>query len=366
VREERRTAFLGRLQPKLPRRQVAERREDPVNPRNLGELPELGVDCGKLNELKADLIKSVVRADATLMIDCPLEAYLGRIESGDRRAQPRYVPPEAYDYCACIEKRGGKPLVETYNKLLLVYLIDQFEDRAKSKNLPESVRVLYYKFFGRTLARLDSSRKAFYLLENSSFRRDLAICRLRLLPCGIELIDEDSGVPRRLVTSGGLRQALRAVGFFLFRTRGFRPFYESHMDGGALRRFSPEEFELCYLRIAELLELNPHVKGFFSSSWWNDPRLAIISPTLAFLHKKPEQNGALNLRGQFDEKSVNDALMFSTKRRQLYEAGEYQPRVYTVVWARKDLIRWARKIRAQRASNPQSSGACSGPEIQTM
>lgn len=308
-----------------------------------------------LNELKAALIESVVRADAALLGDYPLEDYLERIERGDCRSRPRYISPAAYDYCACIEKRGGKPLVENYHKLLLLYLIERFDDRAKSKVLPQSVRVLYPEFFGRMLARLDRSKKSYYLLENSSFRRDLAICRLRLLPCGVELIDENSGVPRRLVTSGGLRQAVKALWFFCFRARGVRPFYESHMDGGALRRFTPQEFELCYLRVAELLELNPHVKGFFSSSWWNDPKLSTISPNLEFLYRIPEENGAMNLRGEFDEKSVNDALMFSTKRRQLYEAGEYRPTVHTIVWARNDLLRWARKVRASRASAPALS-----------
>ena len=76
--------------------------------------------------------------------------------------------------------------------------------------------------------------------------------------------------------------------------------------------------------------------------------MATISPNLAYLRERPESNGAQFFHDGSNAESIENAIRLSEERRKLYEAGEYTPTDYMLVWARKDLIRWAMNFKESR------------------
>lgn len=248
--------------------------------------------------------------------------------------------------CAEIELKSGLAGMALYHKLVLATLIADFGRRAY-KGLPASVAAQYEVEFRRILEQFDTNPHEFYVQENDLFNKDLAICRGKLIPCGAELVDEFSGVPRSTAIRDGVNQLVRVLWFFTARSGGFRPFYEMHMDPRSRRQFTPEGWDRCYLRVADLLEMNPQIKGLFGSSWWYDPRVEEITPNLGFLRHRPLENGASIFRMGSDGAAIGNATGHSRRRREQYEKGEYMPTNYLMAWAREDLLRWAKQARAE-------------------
>lgn len=303
------------------------------------------IDPESLREARNSLLRRIEGTAPGLLEQFPIPQYIELVESERIRGRPHSVPKAAYVWCSRVEASSTPGTLEDYNRLALLSLMLEFEARASPKRFPPSIRHQFAIIFERMLNHIRSPIEGFHRLGNGLFRVDLGVARVRLYPCGIEFADEYAGIPRRTLFSGGIRQSLRLAHLVLFRTRGFAPFYETHLDRRAAAKFSPEEYDRCYLRVADLLEANAGVKGMISSSWWNDPRLDDISPELRFLRADPEAWGALNLRVGTDETGIADALKLSPLRRRLYGAGGYVPTRYMLVWPRQDLLRWAREHR---------------------
>ena len=76
---------------------------------------------------------------------------------------------------------------------------------------------------------------------------------------------------------------------------------------------------------------------------WTAMRYGMI----IFLRQRPLGGGARIFRVGPDEAAVRNAIKFSKVRKELYEQGIYAPSNYLMVWARDDLLRWAREMRQQ-------------------
>ena len=92
--------------------------------------------------------------------------------------------------------------------------------------------------------------------------------------------------------------------------------------------------------------------GVVGYSWFYDPKLETISPQLAYLRRRPADGGAFFLRGHTSEFDIKNATAKSQTRRRLYEAGQYTPVGYKMVWLRRDILSWA--DRTHRAGYPLS------------
>ena len=276
-----------------------------------------------------------------LLTRYPLVDYIHTLDSSEPLRGYRYAPPLTHKWCNEIEASGESSSLDNYHKMVLVYLITDFVNRIKGLSVPNSILTLLADSFQRILAQLESAENNFYLHSNDLFCKDLALCRLKLLPCGSELVDAYSGVPRSISFRNGLQQFVRFTRFFLLKGNGFRPWYESHWDRRLIRSFTPLDYEQCYLRIAELLELNPTIKGMMGSSWWFDPALDSISPNLTFLRKVPLDNGAQLFRVGTSVAATQAAIHLSAERKRLYDSGHYLPTIYLLAWDRKDMLEWA-------------------------
>ena len=273
----------------------------------------------------------------------PVEDYVNTLDKTEPLTGYWSVPALIHQWCNEIEALGGSDSLEIYHKMVLLTLMADFPERIEGRRVPDSIITLLAVSFQCLLRQLGDGENNYYRHSNDLFRKDLALCRLKLLPCGSEFVDVYSGVPRSILLRGGWRQLATSARFFLHQANGFRPWYESHWDRRLIRSFTPQGYDQCYLHIAELLALNPHIKGMMGSSWWFDPVVDSISPNLTFLRKVPLDNGAQLFRVGCGAEVTEAALHLSAERKRLYDAGRYRPTSYLLAWGRKEMLEWAKR-----------------------
>lgn len=280
-----------------------------------------------------------------LLAGCPIERYIASLDESNSYGNYRRVTPQIDVDCQQILAVGGEAALELYHKLVLVTLIVNFDSRPSVHRIPEPVRELFGKYFDQVIANLDKKPPGYFLFSNDAFCKDLGVCRQKLVPCGAELVDVKSGVPRSTAFKGGVRQLVRLMWFVTTELHGFKPLFEMHMDPRLLLQFNPAGWQRCYLRIAELLVTHPEILGVCGSSWWFDPALSEVSPRLDFLRKLPLEGGARIFCVGRDEASAQDALANSKQRQDAYDLGVYAPKRYMLIWSRAALVAWAESQR---------------------
>ena len=263
-----------------------------------------------------------------------------------RTSQQRYtwVPDEVAHSNAALRK-AGSPHLHDYNRYVLLYFLSKFSIDAGRYQLPDSVRRLYPRDIRRILDQIEALEDSFFDIENDHFLKDLAILSHRLIPVGAEYAQGGAGVPRSLAFRGGAKQFFNVLWFSIVRTQGFKPFFAIHTHTLVLEDFNEEGWLETYHRLAELLALNPGMKGWLSASWFLDPALETISPHLAHLRKVPVENGAALFFVREENRRSSGALAKSKTRRHLFAEGKYVPAAYMRVWPRKSAISWSERHR---------------------
>ena len=234
----------------------------------------------------------------------------------------------------------GKHAGEQFLQLIMANQILKMPDLLRVVSLPAAVLPWVERCVSRMLADLVTPRPGYFSLDNDLFLKDLAVSRLKLIPCGVEMVDPDMGFPRSAIWKHGL-----AVGWNLSRAvfdmGGNRPVLIGHIDRRSIREFSAAGYLRFYHVVADVLRLRPEIRGLMGQSWLLDPELGPISPELAFLHDVPKAGHAVFFPAAAYEGMVEDAIRMAPARRKLYEAGQYQPRSFNVLWPRRALLRWA-------------------------
>ena len=128
----------------------------------------------------------------------------------------------------------------------------------------------------------------------------------------------------------------------MFKLKGGKPIYTIHTHQGNLADFNPDGWNRCYVRIGQLLQLNPDIKGMQGGSWFYDPALSEISPRLAYLREVPCQNGASIFFSSVED-HTSSALSTSASRVEKFKNGEYVPRAFVLVWPRDAMIKFSEK-----------------------
>jgi hypothetical protein len=171
--------------------------------------------------------------------------------------------------------------------------------------------------------------------------RALAQCTLlRRFPAG-QLDWEVSGVPRSYLVRIPWRDIPRVLGAVASRTRGLRPMFVAHMG---LTRYSLLFLEVeslrSYYRIAESMALQPEIRGLMMASWYHSVETIAVSPHLAWTNRTPLSYGAVLTH--IGPASPDDGFLVGSRERQrLFDSGRYRPRTGMLIWARRDLLRWA-------------------------
>jgi hypothetical protein len=279
------------------------------------------------------------------ILDMPIDDYIASYLASDTAPGYRAVPASAAAWSHTITAHHGIKAMQEYHRLVLLRLLAHSHTEQKlATYLPESIQGLQVKHRNRVLRDITSRAPDYYTMENDLFAKDFALCRGKLIPCGAEHVDPYSGVPRRVLLQrngarlfGGLR-AIASAG-------GVRSWAESHWDRRLAPLFNASGYTEFYLRLAELLERLPTLRGLSSFGWWYDPKVSVISPRLSFLSEIPLRNGAALLRAGADSHATADALANSPERQEQNDRGAYQPAVYVLLWPRQAMLEWARTMR---------------------
>lgn len=228
-------------------------------------------------------------------------------------------------------------------RLATFSFIESFESNSLGIRIPDSISKYAQREHSRILEQLLQLPDEHFRWENDEFVKDFSLCNLRLLPAGAQVI-ECSGIPKAWILRPS-RQMPGHLTFVLGKIRGFAPLLEIHTHKANLDEFNKDGWDRCYVRIGDFLELNPQILGVQGGSWFYDPKLATISPNLAYLQDVPLRHGA-RLVYIRDEGSDSSALAKSGKRKALFEAGRYRPAAYAMIWGREDLIAFAKANRS--------------------
>jgi hypothetical protein len=180
-----------------------------------------------------------------------------------------------------------------------------------------------------------------------------ALCKLvtlRRFPAG-QLHWEISGLQRSAVVRVRLREVPRLLRGIV-DLGGFRPAFVPHF---AWRRrqivLSEREHYRSLFLMAKALELQPEILGFVGEAWFYSPDTPRVSPHLAWAGRHFETwGGTVVVSGPADESS--GVFVGGRARRELADAGKFQPTSGLVVWPRSAMQRWAAHVNGkyERAS----------------
>jgi hypothetical protein len=196
----------------------------------------------------------------------PLEPYIEELEHHGRPHRFYDFTPAALEQNRQMHEAYAAPVVEAYNRLLLAHLMANAERHARNVIAP-SIHCYIREDFDRILKALEKPRAGYYVRDNHLFRRDLAIARLKVIPNGFEFYDLNACIARKELLKGGVASLVRfAATFQADLAKPLYPLYEPHWDRRYVKYFSPEEYERCCLRIADMIEANPDVRGVATPS----------------------------------------------------------------------------------------------------
>jgi hypothetical protein len=263
------------------------------------------------------------------------------------------VPPAVGGLWADLTRDFGEKGFADFQKIAMLRLIGGFERRAQGRKYCDSVRQRFELSFHRIVRSIEDPAFEKYRTNNDILLKDLAICRQKLMPTGACVI-ETTNFHRALMFRGGLGQAAQ-VAKALIECGGNGPFYEIHTHLSELEEYDAEGWDRSYLRMAEMLEINPHIKGVSGGSWFYDPEIENVSPRLAYLRQRPQQRGSYVFCSHVD--IDGGALSKSQTRRDLYDQGKYLPKAYFIVWPRQKVIAWSRQARQDKAKAPALADA---------
>jgi hypothetical protein len=264
----------------------------------------------------------------------------------DRFEGPYFRLPNAFlDAVRRVSTQSSEEDLSEVLRLLLLHLIDRAPEIERAPHrlaLPESIRTPLEIEQARIRNEYGSSGRVL-ALANDLYVKDLAVATFKLLPAGAQLVDVNYGVPRATILRafrGSVGAGFSAARYLVGRCGGFRPAVEIHTSSKTLGEFTEDGWRRCYLRIADLMQLNPSIRSMYGMSWFYDPKLAEVSPRLSYLRDEPASFGARIFYWGSDEKTVANALATSETRRRKHEAGEYRPEGYLLVWSRRDMLQY--------------------------
>jgi hypothetical protein len=175
------------------------------------------------------------------------------------------------------------------------------------------------------------------------------LCRevcLERFPMG-QLHVEVSGFPRSWLLRVPRRDAFSVLRQVFIGMGGRQPYYVPH---NAVRRkhsvvFLESEQRRAMVRVARMLDLNPHVRGYMAMGWLQSPNLGEVSPHLSWMmdisRELVELGAVCSTVGPAPEDS--GFLVGDVRRAALYRAGKWKPLQGLLLAPREAMIEWARE-----------------------
>jgi len=226
---------------------------------------------------------------------------------------------------------------------ILLRLVETHEARWANEGLDARLKLEFVDSLHRILDAVERGGSTAMRMSQDIFAKDFAICLHRLIPGGGQLIDPGDGVPRRILVRPPLRTIPRKVWYMLRSCGGFAPFAALHTHQRMRHWFTVDGWEYCFRLLPLVFRSYPALKGVCGGSWFFDPVVSTISPTLAFVGDVSRQWGGFIVRDAIDSGATHGALEMSEERRRLHAQGKYQPVNFLMVAAKMKILRRARE-----------------------
>jgi hypothetical protein len=235
--------------------------------------------------------------------------------------------------------------------------------------LPESVMALYPDHFRRLVKFLSEGTAESY--DEEYFAKDVRYALGVTAPGGALQFDFKYWISPKLIVRHCLKSRASHSLLAYLAAAGWGRWYNEHIDLRAMRDFNPEGWTRHCARVAEVLELNPSVRGIVGVGWFYDPAVSENSPGLAYIRKTQMKYGGFLVRVGTEPHHIQNAIYRSAVRRRLYEEGKYLPTCYLMAWPRGPLLAWAEELKRDPsvgfAASDETASArpVIGPKVQS-
>lgn len=183
--------------------------------------------------------------------------------------QPYHALPELKQTLGKVQS-DRSDLSAVLLQFLLMRLIADFSSEKLSFNITDEIAELYQHSFARILGQ-PMPEKA-----DDSYFKDLALASGALFPAGERVVEPFSVLQRSLMVNAGVRQSLQFIKSGLL-AGGYKPVFRLHVHLAEQNRLSEQSWWRTCQRLAQMLEINPGIRGIVGSSWYYDPQVPAIS-----------------------------------------------------------------------------------------
>lgn len=299
----------------------------------------------RLTSISRALTVEICLSREELLDAFPIEKYIGFIDRYPDCCSYTYVSKEVREYCQGIRLRCDSRIFQLYHKLLLVKLMMRSSTRLHGAGFLDDIKSLYKQDFQRIIEQMESQSKDLiqYEYSHDGFMKDLGVCSMRIIPCGVVKIHLDT-IPKSFFLKKSIKQFVEGIMLVLIELGRHSPLYQMHTvshDPYSMSQFNPDGWIRFYKLVAKMLKKQSQVRGIFGTSWFFDPQLENISPRLVYLRKIATANGARLFYIGPSASAVTSSTLKSPTRRRLYAEGKYLPTEYMLIWSSKRLIQWA-------------------------
>ncbi|MFW5879440.1 MAG: hypothetical protein ACOCUV_01315 [bacterium] len=247
-----------------------------------------------------------------------------------------YKPEATSKLFTEVFKKEGKDIYIYLQKRFILDCILTSLDQYFSHLYTLSIQEEFIVFISRVL-KFCESEEGWSKYNEDVYWKDLGTACQIIYPVHSGIVEIYSGLGVRQGLSKNIYHSLNYMNM-LMKLRGRRPFYQIHTHTPQIDKFNENGWKKSYLQVSEMLRKHENIKGVLRCSWFFDPCLKDISPHLMYLQNLPLKHGAKRFYVGPD-KSRN-ALYNSKKRKKMYEDGKYIPKLYLLVWPRKEIIKW--------------------------
>lgn len=299
-----------------------------------------------LTEPMVELRAELNGINNSLLKTYPVESCAEHLEAYPQSGYYSYVGPKVLEFSNGILEKVGPFALATYQKLLLLELISRNRAKVEKSDLPIKIKQLYEQNFARILTDVVERRQSvdFYHYDNDKFKKDIGLCNLRIIPAGTQKINRCK-LPVGVLKRNGALQNIRFITYVVGILHGIGPVFDMHTDShdpDLMANFSPEGWKQYYLNVADVMCIQTDIIGLFGIGWFFDPKLAQVSPRLAYLRELVCESGGRIFEVGPSAGARESALATSPSRNKLFEEGKYTPKDFLVVWDRKSLLGWAK------------------------
>lgn len=230
---------------------------------------------------------------------------------------------------------------EQLARLLMLKLLAEFLVQQLPLTITVDISNNYQRSFQRIYQQWVTEADNKLNTGHDRLLKDIGLLTGALLPCAERVVEPFSAIQRSLIYCNGFTQAAAFIRA-LIAAKGNKPVCRLHIHLSEITNLTAQGWQLTCQQLAELMLVNPQLKGVVGACWFYDPAIATVSPKLAFISDLlSEMQASWFYSHNEDEKS--GAFSRSETRKKAFNDGRYHPKSYVVFIPRNRLLAWYKR-----------------------